>query len=70
MAQRLALGMTLPSAAEQEVARVRLLAYAAGYISDPGDDDDTWFNTAREAGSRTTRAIRPTSAATSPRNYR
>jgi hypothetical protein len=43
MAQRLALGMTLPSAAEQEAARVRLLAYAAGYISDPGDDDDTWF---------------------------
>jgi hypothetical protein len=42
MASQLALGMRIPTAEEQAAALTALLAYAAGYIEDPGDDDGTW----------------------------
>jgi hypothetical protein len=35
--------MRIPTAAEQAAALKELLAYAAGWITDPGDDDGTWY---------------------------
>jgi hypothetical protein len=41
----LATGMKLPTAEERAESLKELLAYAAGWISEPGDENGTWDTT-------------------------